>query len=90
MLRIEKHFDGQTTVLRIIGRIRSQDLEEIRKEIVNNGPRIALDLAEVNVVDLDTVRFLAASEKEKVVLLHCSPYIREWILRERQEDERKQ
>ena len=33
------------------------------------------------------VRFLGASEAEGVELLNCSPYIRDWIFRERNTDE---
>ena len=41
-----------------------------------------LDLEEVMLVDLDTVRFLARCEAGGIELLHCAPYIREWISRE--------
>src|SRR5271163_4793760 len=47
------------------------------------GPRVALDLGEVDLVDSDGVRFLNACESAGVAILHCSPYIREWMLQER-------
>jgi hypothetical protein len=43
---------------------------------------VLLDLEEVTLVDLDIVRFLATCEAEGIELVHCSPYIREWINRE--------
>jgi len=43
---------------------------------------IVLDLEEVTLVDLDIVQFLARCEARGMELLHCSPYIREWICRE--------
>jgi hypothetical protein len=43
---------------------------------------IALDLEEVTLVDIDIVQFLARCEAGGMELLHCSPYIREWISRE--------
>jgi len=50
--------------------------------------RIVLDLEEVTLVDLDVVRFLGVSEAEGVELVNRSPYIRDWILKERNLDER--
>jgi hypothetical protein len=36
-------------------------------------------------VDIEVVRFLNASESG-VELLHCWPYIREWMIREKDRD----
>ena len=43
---------------------------------------VVIDLEEVTLVDLDVVQFLARCEASGIELLHCSPYIREWISRE--------
>ena len=43
-----------------------------------------LELGEVSLVDADAVRFLDSCESEGIQLLNCSPYIREWIVRERE------
>jgi hypothetical protein len=45
--------------------------------------RFALDLKEVQLVDRDTVRFLARCEADGIQLENCPAYIREWIARER-------
>ena len=47
------------------------------------GPQVVLDLGEVDLVDIDAVRFLNACESAGVSVLHPSPYIREWMLQER-------
>ena len=47
---------------------------------------MALDLEEVDLVDIEAIRFLNAREDEGISVLHCSPYIREWMSRERQEE----
>jgi hypothetical protein len=47
-------------------------------------PSIVLDLEEVELVDADVVRFLSACESKGIHLQHCSAYIREWIVRERE------
>ena len=82
-LKIEKHSGEYGTTLRLIGRMQAEHLEELEKEIRNAGPMIVLDLEEVDLVDVQIVRFLGACEAQGIALLNCSPYIREWIGKER-------
>jgi hypothetical protein len=88
-LRITTGSAGQRTTLRLSGRIRSTDIENIREAMKGSAERIALDLEEVTLVDLDVVRFLGVSEAEGVELVNCSPYIRDWIFRERNAEGRE-
>ncbi len=83
-LRIEKYSDAGRAVLRVSGRISSEHLEELRAELVDAKPGTVLDLEHITLVDVEGVRFLADCEARGMELLHCSPYIREWIARERQ------
>jgi hypothetical protein len=85
MLRIEKSSEQQDTIVRLIGRMRSDDLEELKAQIRQSGQRIVLNLDEVTLVDVDVVRFLRAAEGEGIELRHCPPFIREWISREQAE-----
>jgi anti-anti-sigma regulatory factor len=82
-LRIEKASDGHSTTIRLIGRMRAEHLEELEKQIRENGPAIILDLDEVALVDVESVRFLGECEARGTTLLNCSPYIRDWIGKER-------
>jgi len=82
-LKIERLTDGPRTTIRLIGRIRAEHLEELKAQIEGSGTRIALDLEEVSLVDIDVVRFLAACQGQGVRLVHCSPYVSDWIARER-------
>jgi anti-anti-sigma regulatory factor len=84
-LKIETKSDGEITIVWVIGRIRSEDLEELQRQIKNNSERVILDLGEVTVVDAEVVRFLSASEQVGITLAHCPAYVGEWILRERAE-----
>ena len=86
-LRITTGSDGQGTTLRLSGRIRSTDIENIGEAMKVKVQRIVLDLEEVTLVDLDVVRFLGVSEAEGVELVNCSPYIHDWIFRERISEE---
>ena len=82
-LRIEKDSDGQTTSLRLIGRMRREHIEELKAQIKVGGTSLTLDLNEVSLVDLDVIRFLARCQMEGISLIHCSPYINNWIAKER-------
>jgi hypothetical protein len=85
MLKIERKSDGHTTNLRLTGRIQSTDIGNIRAQMDDDSVRIVFDLSEVTLVDVEVVRFLSDCENEGVVLVHCPPYVREWIVRERAE-----
>ncbi len=82
-LKIEKYSDGHSTTIRLIGRMRVEHLPELEKQIRESESKIALDLEEVNLVDVEVVRFLGKCEAQGVTLLNCSPYIRDWIGKER-------
>jgi anti-anti-sigma regulatory factor len=82
-LKIEAYSDASGTKIRLIGRIQAEHLPELEKEIRNGGPKIALDLEHVDLVDVQVVRFLGACEAQGITLINCSPYIREWIDKER-------
>jgi hypothetical protein len=82
-LKIEKVSDGRKTVIRLSGRLRSEHLDELKTQIDGDQSRIALDLDSVTLVDVEVVRFLSACEERGIELIHCWPYIREWIIREK-------
>ena len=56
----------------------------MRTGIGVHAARTVLDLQDVTLVDVEAVRFLGACEADSIELLHCSSYIRDWILRERE------
>ena len=81
-LRIEKESDRHKTIIRLSGRLQSEHLDELEIRINGWQSPITLDLEGVTLVDIEVVRFLNACEKCGAELLHCSPYIREWMSRE--------
>jgi hypothetical protein len=85
MLRIEKVLAGDTTRLGFSGRIQSTDIGDIGAQMDDDSVRLLLDLGEVTLVDVEVVRFLSDCEDRGIVLVHCPPYVREWIIRERAE-----
>ncbi len=87
-LKIEKVSDGRKTVIRLSGRLRSEHLDELKTQIDGDQSRMALDLDGVTLVDVEVVQFLNGCEDGGVELLHCSPYIREWTIREKTEKDK--
>ena len=80
--RIDRLSIEQGVVLRISGRIAGEDLEVLRTALEESRV-VAIELAEVELVDRDAVEFLALSEANGIELRNCPAYIREWITRER-------
>ena len=78
-LRIERS-KGQ---IRFSGEFRVGQLDQVRAEIERCESPVILDLEELDLIDLEGVRFLNACEAKGISILHCSPYIREWMLQER-------
>jgi hypothetical protein len=80
--KIEREVGEHHTTLRLIGHLQAAHLEVLQAQMEGNGPRTVLDLDQVTLVDVEVVRFLGTCEREATKLLHCPPYIREWISRE--------
>ena len=57
------------------------ELQKLVSKEANNRP-IALDLADLTLVDQDAVSFLRRCEAENIQLKNCPAYIREWIMGE--------
>jgi anti-anti-sigma regulatory factor len=82
-VRIERETSRLKTMIRVSGRLQSTHLDELKTQLESAQSRIVLDLNGVTLVDVETVRFLNACEQEGVEFLHCWPYIREWMVREK-------
>jgi hypothetical protein len=78
-LRIER----AETRIRLIGEFRSEHLDQVKTEIERCGVSGVLDLEELDLIDVDGIRFLNACEAKGISVLNCLPYIREWMSRER-------
>ena len=69
--------------IRLSGELRFDHLDQIKTELQKCGGPAVLDLEEVNLADVEGVRFLNQCEAEGISVVHCSPYIRLWMSRER-------
>jgi hypothetical protein len=82
VLKIDRGSDGQRLVLRLTGRLQSEHVEQLKAQMEGTR-RVVLDLADVRLIDREVVCFLGVCEANGTELRHCSPYIRDWILKEK-------
>ena len=82
-LKITRIADKHETRICVSGQLRSEHVDQLKAEVERGGPRVVLDLGELDLVDIEGVRFLNACESAGVSILHCSPYITEWMMQER-------
>jgi hypothetical protein len=69
--------------IRLSGELRMAHLDQLKTEAERCESPVVLDLEEVDLIDVEGVRFLNACEAKGMAVHHCSPYIREWMLQER-------
>jgi hypothetical protein len=82
-LKIECVFGEGSTRILLSGQLRSDHLDQLKSEIERCSSPLALDLGEVDLVDVEGVLFLNACESAGIAVVHCSAYVREWMLHER-------
>jgi hypothetical protein len=72
-------------VLYVSGCLTREHVDVLRGVLGQESSGFAIDLRNVLLVDGEAVKLLALSEAHGTELRNCSPYIREWVTRERAE-----
>ena len=63
-------------------------IDQVKAELRSAGRPVALDLAQVSLVDVECIRFLNVCEADGIPVQHGSAYVRKWMSHERGEKER--
>ncbi len=79
ILKIVEESDDQKIVLRLIGRIESEQVRDLKAQLANETRTVVLDLTEIKLVNQAAVRFLRLREDRGIELRNCPAYVREWI-----------
>ena len=82
-LRIDRYSEGGRTTIRLIGRTQAEHMSEVQNQIEESEGDVTLDLEEVTLVDVQVVRFLGSCMARGINVVNGSPYITDWIARER-------
>ena len=83
MLKIQRSANSRI-VFTVSGRIEADDVNDLRQllDVEIAGQRhLVLDLRDVTLVNEGAVKFLADCEADRIKLVNCPAYIREWIER---------
>jgi hypothetical protein len=82
MIRIEPSEDFDSVTLTLSGRIREEDIPELKRVMKRYSRPIVLNLTGVKIIDRATIGFLAEFEFNKGRITSCPRYIRDWIRQE--------
>jgi len=82
-LRIERTITRGIVVIRLIGQLGAEHLEELKTLIIESDRGAVLDLEEVDLIDVQGVRFLVSVQRDGIEVRNVCPYIREWVNRAR-------
>jgi anti-anti-sigma regulatory factor len=82
-LRIERSVRQGILVFTLSGRMKAEEVAELKALFHANYRTIVLDLRDVRLADRDAVRFLRGCEADGMNLENCPEYIREWMDREK-------
>ena len=70
-------------VFTLSGRIKAEEVAELKALFDEDYRTIVLDLREVRLADRDAVKFLRDCEADGMKLENCPAYLREWMEREK-------
>ena len=79
MLKIERTRSDSKHIFKLTGRIGSDDVQTLKVSMEQAELPCALDLAQVDLLNLDAVRFLATLEMRGIELRNGRPHVRAWI-----------
>jgi len=82
-LRIERSAREGLTVFTLSGRMKGNQVAELKELFDTDYRSIILDLQDVRLADRDAVRFLRGCEADGMKLENCPAYVREWMNREK-------
>ena len=81
-LRIERSARQGFTVFTLSGRMKAEQVAELKELFDRDHRNIILDLRDVRLADRDAVKFLRGCEADGMKLENCPAYVREWMDRE--------
>jgi hypothetical protein len=82
-LRIERSVGHGIMVFTLSGRMKAEEVAELKALFVTDYRSIVLDLRDVRLADRDAVKFLRDCEADGMKLENCPAYVREWMEREK-------
>jgi hypothetical protein len=82
-LRIERSARQGFTVFALSGRVKAEQVAELKELFDTDYRSIILDLQVMRLVDCDAGKFLRSCERDGMKLENCPAYVRQWMEREK-------
>jgi hypothetical protein len=82
-LRIERSARQGMMVFTLSGRMKAEEVAELKALFATDYRSIVLDLRDVRLADRDAVKFLRDCQADGMKLENCPAYVREWMEREK-------
>jgi hypothetical protein len=84
LLRIHRTANGEVLIT-VSGRMDEEGIAELETLLraEKSGLPVVLNVKDLILAGQDAVDFLARCEAADVRLVHCAPYVREWITRQK-------
>jgi len=82
-LRIERSVRDGIMIFALSGRMKEEEVAELKALFATDYRSIVLDLRDVRLADRDAVKFLRDCERDGMKLENCPAYVREWMDREK-------
>jgi hypothetical protein len=82
-LRIERSVRQGFMIFALSGRMKAEEVAELKALFATDRRSIVLDLRDVRLADRDAVKFLRDCEADGTKLENCPAYVREWMEREK-------
>jgi len=82
-LRIERSVRDGIMIFALSGRMKAEEVAELKALFATDYRSIVLDLRDVRLADRDAVKFLRDCERDGMKLDNCPAYVREWMDREK-------
>jgi hypothetical protein len=82
-LRIERSVQQGIMIFTLSGRMKAEEVAELKALFATDYRSIVLDLRDVRLADRDAVMFLRDCEADGMKLENCPAYVREWMDREK-------
>jgi predicted metal-binding protein len=82
-LRIERSVRDGVMIFALSGRMKAEEVAELKALFATDYRSIVLDLRDVRLADRDAVKFLRDCERDGMKLENCPAYVREWMDREK-------
>ena len=88
-LRIERRRSRDTLIVRLIGELDVEHLDEVKAQVNDAGCPVVVDIGELTLISVEGIRFLNACQNSGTPIINAPGYITEWMTLEGQSEPKR-